>query len=205
MDGTLDPVPGDRRDHRPPATPVTLLLQRWSEGDPHALEELAPLVYGELRRLARRALARERPGHTLQPTALVHEVYLRLVRRDPPHLDRSPEFFAVAAQLMRRILVDHARARLAAKRGGGQGEEAVEAAPPAAVRTVDLLVLDGALDELERLDRALRRIVDLRFFAGFTVAETAAALGVSEPTVKRGWRLARAWLTARLADGADGP
>lgn len=194
-----------------PAPSTTALLQRWSGGDARALDELAPRVYAELHRLARRALARERPGHTLQPTALVHEAYLRLAGRASPHVDRRADFYAVAAQLMRRILVDHARARLAAKRGGGRPGEASAAgagegaADHGAGEEVELLALDTALETLGRFDPRLRRLVDLRFFAGLTVPETAAALGVSEATVKRGWRLARAWLAAELDGGGSDP
>jgi len=180
--------------------PVTALLQEWHGGDAGARDRLVPLVYEELRRLAAVQLARERSGHTLQPTALVHEAYLRLSRHDRLCWQGRTHFFALAALTMRRILVSHARARRAAKRGSGgppvtlREEERVEPA-----RSVDLLALDEALAALERLDPRQCRIVELRYFGGLTVEETAAELGLSPATVKLDWSLARAWLFRRLA------
>lgn len=178
---------------------LTRLLKAWSEGDPAAGEELLPLVYDELRRQAARHLRRERSDHTLRPTALVHEAYLRLAGQKRAQWESRGQFFAVAAQVMRRVLVDHARERAAAKRLGGrlrvELEEglAIELPPDA-----DVLAVDEALRELAVLDPRRARLVELRFFGGLTGEETAAALGVSEATVTREWRLARAWLFRRL-------
>jgi RNA polymerase sigma factor (TIGR02999 family) len=175
---------------------VTALLRAWETGDEEAGRRLIPLVYGELRRRAGGYLRRERPGHTLQPTALVHEVYLRLVGLDVHWRSRS-QFFGVASNLMRRILVDHARRRRAAKR------EAIrvdlnEEALPVAKREVDLVRLDEALAELSALDARQGRVVELRYFGGLTLDEAAELLDVSVATVKRDWTLARAWLFDRL-------
>ena len=182
-----------------PATSLTALLQAWGKGDLEARDRLLPIVYGELRRQAARQLRSERAGHTLQPTALVHEVYLRLAEpRRVPWQSRA-EFFAAAAQAMRRILVDHARKRAAAKRAGDwtrvrlEDDVAIEGK-----QELDLLALDEAIDGLAALDARHARIVELRFFGGLSVAETAAVLHVSTATVKRDWSLARAWLHRRL-------
>jgi RNA polymerase sigma factor (TIGR02999 family) len=183
-----------------PSADVTRQLVRWSRGEQDALEELLPLVYGELRRIAGRQLRGERREHTLAPTALVHEVYLRLVDQRRANWQNRAQFFAVAAQLMRRILVDHARARRAHKRGGSATfvplEEAREPATPAAV--VDVLAIDTALTRLAALDADQARLVEMRFFAGLSVEEIAHVLGRSERTIKREWRLARAWLYRAL-------
>lgn len=181
-------------------TEVTELLARWSGGDREALNQLMPVVYQECRRMAARQLAHERAGHTLDPTALVHELYLRLVDQRRVTLANRAHFFAVAAGVMRRILVDHARARGAHKRGGSAvmvtlTSVAEEAADPAAA---DVLAIEEALQRLSALDADQVRIVELRFFAGLTVEETAEALGRSPRTVKREWRLARAWLYREL-------
>lgn len=181
---------------------VTVLLGRWREGDDSAVRELMPLVYGELHRLAERAMRGERHDHTLQTTALVHEAYLRLSAGGSPKLTDRVHFFAVAARVMRRVLVDHARGLTAQRRGGGAARvplsagDAREEAPP-----VDLLDLDEALEALARRDPRKARVVELRYFAGLTAAETAEVLAVSEPTVRLDARLARAWLLRRL-DGA---
>ncbi|HUG95145.1 MAG TPA: ECF-type sigma factor [Pleomorphomonadaceae bacterium] len=180
----------------PPLESVTALLQAWSEGDADAGRRLVPLVYGELRRRAAGYLRRERPGHTLQPTALVHEAYLKLVGHPGPWRNRS-QFFGVASNLMRRILVDHARRRRAAKR------DAIhvafdEAAQPVAEHEVDLVQLDEALSALSALDARQGRVVELRYFGGLTLEEAAEVLGVSTATVKRDWTVARAWLFDRL-------
>jgi RNA polymerase sigma factor (TIGR02999 family) len=185
----------------PPARPVTLLLRRWSEGDEAALEELMPLVYDELRQIARQRLRRERPGHTLQPTGLVHEAYLKLVDQRRTSWQNRAQFFAVASQLIRRILVDHARARAAAKRGGGVRPLTIEAElVPALDRELDVVALDDALAQLAALDARQARLVELRFFGGLDVQETADVLGVSATTVKREWQTAKAWLYRELQD-----
>jgi RNA polymerase sigma factor (TIGR02999 family) len=159
-----------------------------------------PLVYDELRRLARRVLLGQRVDHTLQSTALVHEAYLRLVGHDTVHWDDRIHFFAVAAQLMRRILVDHARKHLAAKRGGDQVTLSLdEHLAPAKSRPLDVVALDDALNELWRMNPQHSRIIELRFFAGLSIEETAQAIGISPATVKRDWGVARAWLYRELA------
>jgi len=180
---------------------LTGMLQAWAKGDLEARDRLLPIVYDELRRQAARELRGERAGHTLQPTALVHEVYLRLAEpRRVPWRSRA-EFFAAAAQAMRRILVDHARKRAAAKRAGNWTR--VELAADVALegtREIDLLALDDALDRLAEQDPRYARIVELRFFGGLSVPEAAAVLGVSAATVKRDWSFARAWLHAQLGE-----
>lgn len=179
---------------------ITGLLVSWREGDRHALERLVPLVYDELRRVARRQLRSESPAVTIQPTALVHEVYLRLVdvRRATP--SSRTHFFGVAAALMRRILVDHARRRRADKRGGGVTMMHLDdVSPVAPTSDLDVLAVDEALEALERIDSRQCRVVELRFFAGLTTPETAAALEVSTATVEREWAFAKAWLLRRLS------
>lgn len=184
------------------STTVTQLLLDWRAGDAAALDRLLPLVYDDLHHLARVQFARERRGHTLQPTALVHEAYLRLVEiRRIAWQDRA-HFLALAATTMRRILVGHARKHRAAKRGGGAfsvtlGEEIAGGAGPEA----DLLALDQALGALAELDPRQARIVELRYFGGLTIEETAEALEVSPATVKSDWQMARAWLFNRLEGG----
>ena len=179
-----------------PEREVTALLRDWSGGDRAALERLMPLVYQELRRLAASYLRVERPDHTLQPTALVHEAYLRLVDQRGVNWQNRAHFFGIAAQMMRRILVDHARRRQAAKRDATAlrlqttGEEGSH--------DPELLALDHALCGLESLDSRQARIVELRFFGGLTVEETAEVAGVSPATVKREWRTARAWLAREI-------
>jgi RNA polymerase sigma factor (TIGR02999 family) len=172
---------------------VTQLLIRWSQGDNAACEKLFPLVYDELRRLARRCLAGERPDHTLQSTALVHEAYLRLVDHSAVRSEDRVQFLAVAAQLMRRILVDHARMRYAAKRGGNCLTLALDDATLPQQREINLTALDDALHELSRIDPQQAQIVEVRFFAGLSTEETSQALGISPATVKRDWAMARAW------------
>jgi RNA polymerase sigma factor (sigma-70 family) len=198
---------------------VTQLLCNWADGDKRALGELMPLVYAELRRLAQRHLRRERSNHTLQRTALVHEAFLRLVNQKEVRWQSRAQFLGLASQLMRRILVDHARSRLAAKRGAGapvvsldQTGAALEPAgpdsgdgPTAAVDVasdpeVDLSAIDAVLARLESLDPKQGRIVELRFFGGLTIEETAEVIGISEATVKREWVLARAWLRRELTE-----
>ncbi len=181
-------------------SPVTELLVRWRSGDAKALESLIPLVYGELRSLAHHYLRSERPGHTLQSPALVHKAYVPLVGRNPPAFHNRSHFFGVAARLMREILVDYARAERASKRGGGAGtltlDEASALARPA---PVDVLRLDEALNDLARLDERQSRIVELRFFTGLSIDETAEVLDISPATVSREWTIARAWLHRALS------
>jgi RNA polymerase sigma-70 factor, ECF subfamily len=181
---------------------VTSLLLAWREGDAEALARLMPLVYGELRRLAARSMAGERSDHTLQPTALVHEAFLRLAGGGPPCWQDRLHFFAVAAQLMRRLLVDHARGRRRAKRGSGARllplEAALDVGGPDGGSPADLLALDEALTGLAAFDPRKARVVELRFFGGLTIEETAGFLGVSTATVILEARLARAWLFRRM-------
>jgi RNA polymerase sigma factor (TIGR02999 family) len=178
---------------------VSKLLLNWGQGDQGAREALIPLVYDELRRLARRYLRRERPNHTLQSAALVNEAYLRLIRQEHPQWQNRAHFFGVAAQLMRHILVDHARNRAAAKRGAGAPRLTLD--PDIALpqeRDVDLIALDDALNQLAALDPQQSRLVELRFFGGLSIEETSVVLGVSPATVKREWATARAWLQREM-------
>jgi RNA polymerase sigma factor (TIGR02999 family) len=185
---------------------VTELLRAWGAGDEEASEELARLVYEELRRQARRVLRREGQGHTLQPTALVHEAWLRIDDQHEASWQSRTQFFAVAAQMMRRVLVDHARARRAQKRGDGATQVTLGALDGeldasrggATVDVVDLLALDDALARLATLDPPKARLVELRYFGGLSIPEAAAALGVSAATVGREWLMARAWLRREL-------
>jgi len=181
---------------------ITRHLREWSSGDPEALARLLPVIYEELRRLARAQLAREGSGHTLQPTALVHEIYLRLTEGEGKLFASRGRFFAYAACLMRHILVDHARARLAGKRGGGATilrlEEALEVSDPSRPDLVDVLAVDEALRRLEALDERQARIVELRYFGGLTVPEAAEALGLSPASVDRSWKVARLWLAREM-------
>lgn len=181
---------------KPSGQEVTALLREWSAGDRGALERLMPLVYEELRKLAASHLKSERGNHTLQPTALVHEAYLRLVGQRSVSWASRAHFYGIAARMMRRVLVDHARKRQAAKRSPGTLflDLAEEAAAPSPERMPELLVLDRALTELERLDPRQARVVELRFFAGLSVEETAEVAGISTATVKREWKTARAFL-----------
>jgi RNA polymerase sigma factor (TIGR02999 family) len=179
---------------------ITRLLGDWSRGDSDALEKLLPIVYAELQRVARRELRRERIDHTLQPTALINELYLRLVKQRSASWENRAQFFAVAAQLMRRILVDHARAQAAAKRGGSSPRVSLSEARDVGVEpALEVLAVDRALTRLATLDADQSRIVELRYFAGLTVEETAHVLGTSPRTVKREWRLAKAWLHGHLS------
>ena len=174
---------------------VTALLADWSRGDTTALEQLLPLVYAELRRIAARQLRRERAEHTLQPTALVHEVYLRLVDQRHADWQNRAHFLGVAARIMRRILVDHARRHAAGKRGGGVRCVSIDDAQEvAAAGEMPIVALDHALSRLQEMDPDLARIVELRAFGGLTIEEAAHVLGVSPSTAKRGWRTAKAWL-----------
>ena len=179
---------------------VTELLQAWSEGDDVALEQLTPLVEEELRRLARAYMRRERPGHTLQTTALVNEAFLRLTDARRVRWQDRAHFLGISARLMRRVLVDHARSRAYRKRGGGAkrvtlDERLVGSPEPG----LDLVALDRALTALAAVDARKGRVIELRYFGGFSVEETAEVLGVSSDTVKRDWRLAKLWLLRELA------
>ena len=186
----------------PPSHDLTALLGEWSRGDRGALNELLLLIYAELRRMAARQLRSERTGHTLQPTALVHEVYLRLVDQRQVDWQHRAHFFGVAAQVMRRILVDHARRRRATKRGDGIERVSLDTLQeiPAA-NDLPILELDSALDRLQQVDADLARIVELRAFGGLSVEEAAHVLNVSPSTVKREWRAAKAWFSRELASG----
>jgi RNA polymerase sigma factor (TIGR02999 family) len=201
-------TPSDPPAPRDGVSGVTELLAAWGAGDRRAADRLLPVVYGELRRQAARAMRGESAGHTLQPTALVHEAYLRLVDQRAAGWQSRAQFFGVAAQAMRRVLVDHARGRHAAKRGGGAhqvalgGRDALRvdggddwAADPAA----DVLALHDALTRLAAMDPEQARLVELRYFGGLTIDETAAALGSSPATVKREWAVARGWLRRELS------
>jgi RNA polymerase sigma factor (TIGR02999 family) len=182
---------------------VTKLLVQWSKGDQAALEALVPLVYDELRRLARYYLKQEKQNHTLSSTALVHEAYLRLVNQKDVTWQNRAHFFGVASQMMRRILVDHARRHGYAKRGGGALTLALEdAVATPRRREIDLVALDDALDSLAKLDERQSRMVELRFFGGLSIEETSEVLGVSTPTVKREWASARAWLYREISRGS---
>lgn len=184
---------------------VTRILHAWGKGDPQALGQLMPLVYEELRRIARQRLRRERPDHTLQPTALVHEAYLRLVDQRGATWQNRAQFFGVAAQVMRRILVDYARRHQAAKRGGSALKVTWDdASMPPEERADELVALDDALSRLAQMDPRQGRVVELRVFSGLTVDETAQVLGISPATVKREWTTAKAWLSREIRQGSSG-
>ncbi len=186
-----------------PPSEITQLLRDWRDGDGKALDILLPLVYKELRRLARRQLRNERPDHTLQSAALVHEAYLRLVRVSPPQQWESrTHFFAISAQLMRQILVDYARRHRAAKRGGSVSKLSLEDAMATPRRAqVDVVALDDALQALARIDARQSRVVELRFFAGLSLNEISEVLEIAPATVQRDWTAARAWLHRELSRG----
>lgn len=174
---------------------------RWKEGDHEALERLVPLVYKELRDIARLHLMRERPGHTLQSAALVHEAYLRLVDQRPFKTENRAHFLAVASRLMRQILVDYARSHGAAKRGADRRVELDTSIVLPHVRSTDVVALDDALNDLTKLDEQQGRIVELRFFGGLATEEIAEVLGISASTVKRDWNVAKAWLSREMKRG----
>ena len=179
---------------------VTQLLMGWGKGDKEALDQLLPIVYEELRRQAARYLRRERVGHTLQTTALIHEAYLRLIDQRSVAWQNRAQFFGIAAQLMRRILVDHARMKHRAKRGGSNIRVSLaDAEAFAKNQELDVVALNEALEKLERIDEQQSKIVELRFFSGLTVEETAAVLNISPATVKRDWRMAKAWLHREIS------
>ena len=182
---------------------VTQLLTQWAEGDRAALDALMPIVYGELRKIADAFLRRERGGHTLQPTALVHEAWLRLMKQDQPSFDHRKQFYAFAAQVMRRILVDHARAVNAEKRGGGSDMTTLDqdhAIDIGAGRIVEFLALDQALTQLARVSARQAQVIELRYFAGLNLEEISGLLGVSPATISRDQRSAEAWLSHAMAD-----
>jgi RNA polymerase sigma factor (TIGR02999 family) len=184
---------------KPDAKEVTTLLMGWRTGDREAGDQLIILVYHELKRLAVHLIRAERPDHTLQPTALVHELYLRLFGSEPIDWQNRAHFFAIAARQMRRVLTDYARSGQALKRGGKQVKLSIsEIEGLAEVKDQDLLTLDEAIDRLAQLDHRAAQVVELRFFAGLEEKEAAAALGVSVATLKRDWQFARAWLLSRL-------
>ncbi|MDX6384259.1 MAG: hypothetical protein QOK48_1832 [Blastocatellia bacterium] len=177
---------------------VTQMLVAWGEGDEAARDALIPVVYDQLRRIARHHLRRERPGHSLQTTALINEAYLKLVEQSVSWQSRN-HFFGIAARLMRQVLVDHARSRQRLKRGGNPQQISLTAAEDEQEQSADLLALNDALETLAEVDPQRSQIVELRFFGGLTIEETAQAMRVSTPTVERGWRAARAWLQTELA------
>ncbi|HEU0253565.1 MAG TPA: sigma-70 family RNA polymerase sigma factor [Pyrinomonadaceae bacterium] len=189
----------------PPRQPhqITQLLAEWSDGDQSALDELYPLVYEELHRLARRYMSRERKGHTLQTTALINEAYVRLVDQRNVHWANRSHFFAISAQIMRRILIDHARRHAYAKRGGGAHQVSLEeAATVVPDQSLDLVRLDEALKSLAEMDPRRSQVVELRYFGGLNNEEIAGVLKVSENTVTRDWNMARAWLYQQLSGSA---
>ena len=182
---------------------VNRLLRDWGGGDSQALERLMPLIYNELRQLAHRCLYRERPGHTLQTTALVHEAYLKLIDQRDARWQNRAHFFAIAAQAMRRILVDSARRHTAVKRGGPAENLSLDEAANVSVEPDPILLpLDEALSRLAEMDQQQSRVVELRYFGGMTIEETAEVLGLSKDTVKNEWAMARAWLREALSDRA---
>lgn len=186
----------------PTVSEVTHLLARWREGDARALDELVPLVYSQLRQLADHFLQNERDGHTLQPTALVHEAYLRLAQPNDAGFNNRLHFYGAAATVMRRILVDHARRRLAVKRGAGEAPLELDESLAAGIDPqVDFIALDEALTRLAAHSPAPARVVELRYFGGLSVDETATSMGVAAITVKRHWAFARVWLHRELTTG----
>jgi len=182
----------------PGSQSVTQMLQAWGAGDDAARDALIPVVYEQLHRIARQHLRRERAEHTLQTTALINEAFLKLVEQSVPWESRN-HFFGIAARLMRQVLVDHARSRQRLKRGGNQHQISLTAAEDVQEQSTDLLALNEALTMLSEVDPQRSQIVELRFFGGLTIEETAAVMQISTPTVERGWRAARAWLQTELA------
>ena len=183
-------------------TDVTRILSAIEQGDPHASAELLPLVYKELKKLAAQRMAQEKPGQTLQATALVHEAYLKLIDVDNVNWEHRAHFFAVSSQIMRRILLDRARRRVAAKRGGKAAKVNLDEIPDlSTARAGEMIALDGALNALAEMDPRKAQVIEMRFFGGLSVEEAATILKVSEDTVHRDWRLARAWLLAELKKG----
>jgi RNA polymerase sigma factor (TIGR02999 family) len=188
-----------------PQANVTQLLLQWGHGDRAALDALTPLVYDELRKLAARYLRRERPGHTLESTALVHEAYMRLIDQRNVHWQNRNQFFGLASELIRRILVDHARSRMAAKRGGVHVQLSLDEAIAAPEeKDLDLVALDDALVALATVDQQQSRIVELRYFGGLTIEQTAEVLQISPATVKRDWTVAKVWLKREMTRRVGG-
>jgi len=185
----------------PLASSVSSLLDKWREGDEEALRELLPLVYDELRHLAHHYIQKQRPDYTLQSTALVHEAYLRLVKQGKGKFQNKAHFFAICAQLMRQILVEYARSQQAAKRNRAQKVTFNDAVQLVKGRSLDLVALDDALNVLAKLDGQQSRVVELRFFGGLSIEETARVLGISAATVKRDWSTAKAWLRHEMSKG----
>jgi RNA polymerase sigma-70 factor (ECF subfamily) len=182
---------------------VTAILQEWQRGDPGAPERLFPLIYDELRRRASYYISRERKDHTLQPTALVHEAYLRMVDQTSPSIENRLHFYAIASRVMRQVLVDHARSRNAEKRGGAAQRLAIDDIQISADHAAgDVLQLNEALGRLEKLDKRKCNVVDMRFFGGLKESEIAAVLGVNEKTVRRDWQFAKVWLYRELSTEA---
>ncbi|MFY9618841.1 MAG: sigma-70 family RNA polymerase sigma factor [Pyrinomonadaceae bacterium] len=183
---------------------VTQLLEQWNSGDREALDKLMPLIYEELRKMARRYMRQQDPGHTLQTTALIHEAYLRMVKQPDKQFENRAHFFGVAAKAMRHILVDYARARHAAKRGGDARPISLEeAALVTQERAAELVAFDDALKELEQLSKRQSRVVELRYFGGLSVEETATVLAVSPETVMRDWHMAKTWLHRALSAASE--
>ena len=183
---------------------VTQLLEQWNHGDREALDKLMPLIYEELRKMAKRYMSQQNPGHTLQTTALIHEAYLRMVKQKEKHFENRAHFFGVAAQAMRHILVDYARARHTAKRGGGARPISLEeTALVTQERAAELVAFDDALKELETLSKRQSRVVELRYFGGLSVEETATVLAVSPDTVMRDWSMAKTWLHRALRPASE--
>ena len=183
---------------------VTQLLEQWNHGDREALDKLMPLIYEELRKMAKRYMSGQNPGHTLQTTALIHEAYLRMVKQKEKHFENRAHFFGVAAQAMRHILVDYARARQTARRGGGARPISLEeAALVTQERAAELVAFDDALKELEKLSKRQSRVVELRYFGGLSVEETATVLEVSSDTVMRDWSMAKTWLHRALSPAGE--
>jgi RNA polymerase sigma factor (TIGR02999 family) len=185
-----------------PAGNVTLLLSAWADGDEGALRELMPLVYHELRRIAQHHMSGQPPGHTLQPTALIHEAFVKLIGGGEKNFRNRTHFFAVASMAMRQVLVNHANARLARKRGGGAVNVSIDDEEAAVQReATNVLALDDALKTLHVMDPRKSRVVELRYFGGLSIEETSEALGISTVTVTRDWQAARAWLARELGIG----
>ena len=180
---------------------ITKMLQAWSDGDGEVLDKLMPVVYDELRRQASRFLSKERSGHTLQTTALIHEAYIKLMGQDQVEWKNRSHFFAIASQAMRRILVDHARTRHREKRGGAGEDLPIDDALqiPSREKSVDLVALDEALTRLAKFDARQARVVELRYFSGLSIDETAEVIGVSNVTVRRDWNMAKAWLHQEIS------
>src|SRR2546429_9460655 len=183
---------------------VTQLLEQWNHGDREALDKLMPLIYEELRKMAKRYMSQQNPGHTLQTTALIHEAYLRMVKQKEKHFENRAHFFGVAVQAMRHILVGYARARHTAKRGiGARPISLEEAALVTQERAAELVAFDDALKELEKLSKRQSRVVELRYFGGLSVEETATVLEVSPDTVMRDWNMAKTWLHRALSPAGE--